>query len=467
VIAGETLPTNGNFAVADPRAMSSREGSGYLGVNEWNNPTGTVTGNGRPGAGAFTVADPRADNWRDATLGVVQYDTPCGTITGSAEATTGKFSVADPRTEHWSSNQLGVNEWDQAAPTITSQRSPMQGRFSVADPRIDGHDRSVQMGVRDWTQPSATVTGNMWPGAGPNSVADPRAGENGPRFNNVYRVVAYDQPSPAVTGQGGNSRGAVADPRGGANQHVNGKYRITPYDSPANTVIAGSTTGQGAFALADPRTGYGERSHQNKLAMVGWEDTARTITGAIQVQGGALSVTDPRPACLNKGYRGKDPTKGPMYVDHYGVVSWTETSKTVPGSACLDNGRWTVADPRFFEPSPVFVLPKPEDRLVAVIIALDGTWHRPFTTLELAALQDLVDPEDLSPFFGNSDQRHREAVGNAVPPGAAEAVGYVIGQALLLAWAGETFRLSDTPIWVRNHAIAIAVDQPTLVHHLH
>jgi len=114
-----------------------------------------------------------------------------------------------------------------------------------------------------------------------------------------------------------------------------------------------------------------------------------------------------------------------------------------------------------------FSLPAPEDRLVAVIRALDGTWHRPFTTLELAALQDLVDPEELFAFHGTSDQQHRERIGNAVPGGAAAAIGSVIGQTLLLAWAGETFKLSDTPIWVQPLAIGLAVDQPSLAPYLH
>ena len=36
------------------------------------------------------------------------------------------------------------------------------------------------------------------------------------------------------------------------------------------------------------------------------------------------------------------------------------------------------------------VLPNADARPVAVIQALDGTWHRPFTTLELAALQGAI-----------------------------------------------------------------------------
>jgi hypothetical protein len=97
--------------------------------------------------------------------------------------------------------------------------------------------------------------------------------------------------------------------------------------------------------------------------------------------------------------------------------------------------------------------------LVAVIRALDGTWHRPFTTLELAALQSLVDPEEYLELDGLSDSDWRERIGNAVPPDAAEAIAGVMGTTLLLAWSGETFVLSAAPIWVRPVAVALSVAQ--------
>jgi hypothetical protein len=127
-------------------------------------------------------------------------------------------------------------------------------------------------------------------------------------------------------------------------------------------------------------------------------------------------------------------------------------------------------------------LPALTDKLVCRIRALDGTWHRPFTTLELAALQSIYDPDDyaeameripqrqieyarelmarrLEPFVlhGTSDQAWRERIGNAVPKKAAKAMAEEIGRAILLAWAGESFQLSNTPIWVRPIATALAV----------
>jgi hypothetical protein len=94
--------------------------------------------------------------------------------------------------------------------------------------------------------------------------------------------------------------------------------------------------------------------------------------------------------------------------------------------------------------------------------ALDGTWHRPFTTLELAALQSLFDPEEIFgeafDLVGGSDATKREWIGNAVPIAAARGMAETIGETLLLAEAGETFMLSSREIWVKPLALALAVD---------
>ncbi|GAV36298.1 hypothetical protein ROTAS13_03985 [Roseomonas sp. TAS13] len=136
---------------------------------------------------------------------------------------------------------------------------------------------------------------------------------------------------------------------------------------------------------------------------------------------------------------------------HYGVVPWDAPTGAVSSAAGYDNGRWSVADPR---------LPDATDRVVARIRSLDGTWHRPFSTLELAALQSLVEPEDYLELDGLSDADWRERIGNAVPPDAAAAIASTMGTTLLLAWSGESFMLSNTPIWVRNVAVALSVKSP-------
>lgn len=96
---------------------------------------------------------------------------------------------------------------------------------------------------------------------------------------------------------------------------------------------------------------------------------------------------------------------------------------------------------------------------MAVIRSLDGTWHRPFTTLELAALQSLVDPEEYLELDGLSDADWQERIGNAVPPEAAKAIADTMGTTLLLAWSGESFMLSAMPIWVQQIAVGISLDQ--------
>ncbi|HWB15945.1 MAG TPA: hypothetical protein VG538_06010 [Vicinamibacterales bacterium] len=40
------------------------------------------------------------------------------------------------------------------------------------------------------------------------------------------------------------------------------------------------------------------------------------------------------------------------------------------------------------------------------------------------------------------------------------AIASVMGQTLLLAWSGETFVLSATPVWVRPVAVALSVATP-------
>ncbi|MBN9033683.1 MAG: DNA cytosine methyltransferase [Rhizobiales bacterium] len=358
----------------------------------------------------------------------------------------------------WHGGVLGVVGWSETAGVVAGRSSPTNGSFSVADPRFpaNGNEYS-QYGVREWADTMGAVINVKSPGQGSFSVADPRI-EGKPRFNNVFRIVPWVGASPAVAGPGGPAGGlAVADPRPSDladKAHV--KYRVTAYGEAAGTVIAASTTGNGAFAVADPRTGGEEASrYKHSYRVTEWGGSAGTVTSGHSPSNGAICVADPRPVGLN-AKRDHYQTGG-----HYGVVTWDDTSRAVPGFAKYDRGPFAVADPRDVEPQPIEALPKPEDRLVAVIRALDGTWHRPFTTLELAALQSLVDPDELAPDFsldGASDAAWRERIGNAVPPAAAEAIAGVMGTTILLARAGETFVLSSQPIWVRPLAAALAID---------
>lgn len=343
----------------------------------------------------------------------------------------------------WHKGVLGVRRWDETTGTVAGESLPANGAVAVADPRrAEGRAEYGQYGVKDWSDTSQAVIGKAAVGAGNFSVADPRHG--GPaRFNNVYRVVPWTEASGTVTGgQTPTSGGlAVADPRPAEGRHPS-KYRVTRADEAAGVVISASTTGDGAFAVADPRTGWGPGAHTSKLAVMEAERPARTVTGSDRVGSGAMCVADPRWHETRDAYQSGG---------HYGVLRWQDTAGAVASASQHDNGRWSVADPR---PN---VLPAADERLVAMIVSTDGTWHRPFTTLELAALQSLADPEEKLALDGLSDSAWRERIGNAVPPAAARAIAETMGRTLLLAWSGEGFLLSNVPIWVRDVAVALSV----------
>ena len=395
-----------------------------------------------------------------------------------ADGVLADFGIAPDAIRH--GGFLGVRRWEDHSGAVTSRGYPNTGAFAVADPRVDGHPKSVQLGVRPWQATAGVVTGKMFVGGGPNAVADPRI--PGTRFNSTYRIVRFDETSPAVAGPGGPAGGlAVADPRtdnefGGMRvvpwprnsgsvtgqrspgssamcvadprqvaraDYKQTKYRVTGFDEAAGTVISASSTGNGAFAVADPRTSYGPNRHRNVLRVTPWDKHSGVATGNDHVTGGALCVADPRPEFARDGR--KDYQTG----GHYGVVAYDDASGAVTASGQHDNGRWAVADPRIDD------LPGGGDRLVCVIRALDDTWHRPFTTLELAALQGLVDPDETLELDGLSASAWRERIGNAVPPPAAAAIAGVMGRTLLAAWSGETSAISSEPVWVRPVAIAL------------
>ncbi|HGN3124995.1 TPA: DNA cytosine methyltransferase [Pseudomonas aeruginosa] len=336
---------------------------------------------------------------------------------------------------------LGVNHWGDSCGVVAGASRPMNGRFSVADPRAPANALQYQQyGVRRWTDTSGAIIGVKSPGQGTYSVADPRGQSFG-----KYPVTDWDGPSGTVIAASTTGQGAfaVADPRPGGVRH-NNVFRVVSMGSHAGTVTGGHSPSSGGQAVADPRYhNWHPGASSRKLHVGEWGSATGTVTGSQQVASGALSIADPRVL---------DRTKGDAYLTggHYGVVGFDQSAGAVSASARHDNGRWSVADPR---------MPAANDRLTCIIQSLDGTWHRPFTTLELAALQSLVDPEEQLILDGLSDSDWRERIGNAVPPAAAEAIAGVMGTTLLLAEQGETFMLSNTPIWVRPVAVALSVAQ--------
>lgn len=307
---------------------------------------------------------------------------------------------------------LGVTAWGESSFVITGDARPSKGKFAVADPRAEVFQAGY--GVTDWGHFSGTIAGESFPSNGRFAVADPRI--DGHEKSVQMGVKRWIDTAGVVTGKmfAGGGPNSVADPRLVGVRH-NNVYRVARWEGYSPTVTAGSGPTAGGLAIADPRRPSHERWSGGKYRVTHFGEFAGAVIAASTTGNGAFAVADPRPGLVDR--------------------------RGVQGDA---------AGP---------LLPAGDDRLVAIIRAEDGTWHRPFTTLELAALQGLVDPDEHLELEGLSDTSWRERIGNAVPPPAAQAIASVMGRTLLAAWSGESFMLSAEPIWVRPIATALSVAQ--------
>ncbi|MUG26023.1 DNA cytosine methyltransferase [Paenibacillus macerans] len=338
-----------------------------------------------------------------------------------------------PRSGAWA-----VDDWNQPGRTVTGGAGVgrSNGLAAVNDPRTGFKDatHAAIYKVSRYEEASPTVTGAARPNNGALSVGDPRLKERANRHPGVYRIVKADEPAPCVTGtRFGSGALALADPRVNdrdGSRRSNG-YTVRPWEEQAHTVTGEDTLGSGAQSVADPRLSPREGRYPGTYRVEDWKEASNTVLGQTDIQCGAASIGDPRLGC--------SPRSG-----SYGVQSWDETAATVTGAGDVHSGNAAIADPR---------IPEYNERCVMVIIAEDGTWHRPFTTYELAVgLQGF--PRylpDGRPFQieGCSDAKAREYIGNAVPPDAAKGMANVILMAMVLSDQGVTFEFSWDPIWVQ------------------
>lgn len=228
-------------------------------------------------------------------------------------------------------------------------------------------------------------------------------------------------------------------PAGAQRRSVWARYDVRGWEDPARTVAGEGSNG--GFGVADPRlsslalklTHDKAASFKGSPGLYGvgeWTKPTGAVTGSASVSGSnaVAAVADPRLAL------GCKPRAGVM-----GVLSWDQAAQTVTGNARVDNGSFAVADPRKVVDNP------------PPILSQWGCWHRPMSTLELASLQGIPTSINGAPLrlAGKSSASWRERIGNAVPVGAATAIGNSI-LAALLAGALGTWTLGSTGIWVRN-----------------
>jgi site-specific DNA-cytosine methylase len=133
---------------------------------------------------------------------------------------------------------------------------------------------------------------------------------------------------------------------------------------------------------------------------------------------------------------------------NYHVSGWAEPSHCVIGDARAYKGA-NVADPRMpgvVGPDMDLESTRPTHLIIA---AADGTWHRPMSTLELAALQGFpTQPDgDWLHLDGKSHAKWRQRIGNAVPPPTARAIASSVA-ATLQATADGDLLMSSEPVWV-------------------
>ena len=387
----------------DPRGEG--KGGAYQ-VQEWGKPSNTIIGRNTISASSpATVADPRLKMQGDSyagspgLFGVNEWGGPAPAVTGSASVSSSNTpaAIADPRlkdSESRHSNKFRVSSHDEPAPCVTGTRFG-SGALAISDPRLpeSGGVYPGRFGVRGWGSRAGCITGDTDVQCGAQSIGDPRLA-HAPRPG-VYRILRMDEASGAVVGG------------------------------------AGVGVSNGPQAVADSRLGTAPRS--GYMRVIGMEEVSPTIVGSGRVTGsnGPSVVADHRLGCSCRN-------------GSYGVMGWEETASAIVGAADCHAAKAAIADVR---------LPANNDRLdpPPVIVALDGTWHRPLTTLELLALQSFpLFFRDGRPVVlaGKSDGKWRERIGNAVPPEASRRMHEQIVMALLQNELGESFILGSTQIWV-------------------
>lgn len=335
---------------------------------------------------------------------------------------------------------MGVLDPDEPAQTITGAMGCARGNTpaAIADGRV-GHGNRSPLGVRSFAEPMGTVAGRSDPTNGSYSVADPRLarlvtplkpGQKRREVHPRFGVADWEKAVGTVTGSGSNGVYAVSDPRLEGKAKGNGRqfgnaFMVENWEEPAHTVIGQQDLHTGALSVADPRP-KSKRGFNNHIPLRGWNQSALSVIGASQPDSGAQSVAEPRVTTFRNGT--------------YGVISWEQASASILGSAKIDNGPFSVADPRTGKPMP------------PIIIAEDGTWHRPITTFEMAALQSFPLWIKGKPLLlaGTSSGAWRERIGNAIPPDAGKAMGTSCLMALLCSKLGTWTLDGDSGIWVRD-----------------
>lgn len=219
----------------------------------------------------------------------------------------------------------------------------------------------------------------------------------------------------------------------------NGGFGVQLFDEPARAVLGHHDVRSTWGSVADPRVTCKRR--EGGHGVKSWGEASSPIIGNASIDNFPCQVADPRMRCAGPG----------MHRGVMGVQDWATPSHTIRAHHNTNNSPAAVADPRVPELVGEAIDVESKRPIHLVIRAADGTWHRPMTTLELAALQGFPLQRDGAwlVLTGTSSQAWRERIGNAVPPPAAEAIARSCAVTLAAARAGG-FMLDPGAIWVRR-----------------
>lgn len=221
-----------------------------------------------------------------------------------------------------------------------------------------------------------------------------------------HHLSAWDASAPTVGGPGSNGPQAVADPRVQCAPRA-GAYGVIAWEEAAPTINSAGCIDNAKQAVADPRI---SSAFRDGYGVIAWDDASGTITADARPSKGDFAVADPR---LDLGPNGHTnmPTGAWLTLD--------EAKKLLVGP-----GPWAIVD-RASDGQPLAVirdLRKPSP-IPILIVAEDGTWHRPLTVLELGVLQGLPAVHRGAPLqLSGPATADREGIGSMIPPPAACAM---------------------------------------------
>lgn len=453
--------------------------------DDWGAPASTIAGSGSNGA--YGVTDeriaPEADAaWYKGKYSPMPSEEPSRTVIGGSA--NGASYYVDPRLSanpDRYAHKYALPELDAPARTVTGAVQVDSGLGCVVDVRLSSAPTSYAnlYGLRSFASPTLTITGASRPAQGAPSVEDLRVPHGHPW---TYGVLGAGDPAHTITG-------ATGAPGCGPFSFADARIRKTPFAAgygvlaphrPAGTITGESFVPNGAFALVDVRLGCAPFNATYGLR--GWTQPSLTVTGELQIDNGPAAVSDPRPSGLEE-----PPFDGAVFAcaDSAELVATRGAPRPRLASVALPKGkrRAAAAEKRGARPTPRVSYARAEELLAArfwvradtripgnpplrvlfaihdwnrapryriVLPSVSGYWHRALTAWECLVLQsfDAFDAEGRAWVLdGENVTAWRKAIGNAVPPLAAQAIAVQLLLTQLHAEAG-LFTLSSAAVWV-------------------